>query len=92
MALAKNDAYAGVAEMPNGRNVEVGYFDAAKLREVFGHQPPGHPARKRIGWYWSPHDRRVDVAPGAQSRGPFTSSRLAIMDAVAKNPRREDAA
>jgi hypothetical protein len=83
MALAKYDAYAGKAEMPNGVTVDVRYLDAAGVRAEFGAQlPPGHPNRKqRIGWYWeSEVDNRRTLA------GPFTSSRKAMQDAITSNP------
>jgi hypothetical protein len=88
MALRANDAYAGDAEMPNGRRVTVFFLDRASLVREFGKQPPpGHPDyrnRRRVGWYW-----RVDYGPvigSTVTTGPFTSSRRAMMDALKNNP------
>lgn len=70
--------------MPNGVKVAVVYMDRAALLRIFGYRPPGHPARKRIGWYWH-------AAEAAEPRrtpdhfGPFTSSRLAMQDAIKRN-------
>ncbi len=88
MALRANDAYAGSAEMPNGQWVDVEYLDAARLLEVFGRQPPGHPARKRVGWYW--HYRDAD--PRLVYHGRFTSSAKAMLHALAVNQRIEEKA
>lgn len=70
--------------MPNGVKVSVAYLDRAKLLAVFGYQPPGHPARKRIGWYWAPPDMMGHCHP-PDHFGPFTSSRLAMQDAIKRN-------
>lgn len=78
MAKSRNAAYAGMADMPNGKRVSVFYLDAAGLRAALPRLPPGHPERKTIGWYWR-------EPPSETCAGPFTSSRKAMQDAVAKN-------
>jgi hypothetical protein len=83
MAISRYDAYEGKAEMPNGRCVEVKYLDAQAVLDIFGYQPPGHPNRKRVGWYWT-HDS-VDNANAADLHGPHTSSRKAMVAALQQN-------
>ncbi len=87
MALRAYSAYEGDAEMPNGYRASIFFLDRDALVREFGKQPPiGHPAykdRRRVGWYW-----RVDYGPvigSTVTAGPFTSSRRAMMDALANN-------
>ncbi len=88
MALRANSAYEGDAEMPNGRRVTVFFLDRNAMVREFGRQPPiGHPAykdRRRVGWYWRGECDHPDG--GTLTVGPFTSSRRAMMDALASNP------
>ncbi len=80
MALRANDAYAGDAEMPNGITATVYFMDKAAIAAEFGKQPPGHPHKRRVGWYW-----RTERDEARTIGGPFTSSRKAMMDALASN-------
>lgn len=82
MAKSRNAAFAGDATMPNGVVITVLYLDRAGLVAAFGHQPPGHPNRRPIGWYWRPAKEENGWHSLA---GPFTSSRLALRDALARN-------
>lgn len=83
MAIKAYNAFAGVADMPNGTEIEVRFLDAQAVRDLFGYQPPGHPARKRVGWYWAP--TMANNRDGRATRGPFTSSRKAMQDALKAN-------
>ena len=89
MAISKYDAYSGDAEMPNGVTVNVRYLDREGVEQVFGRQPAGALKRKRIGWYWAP---KAEQQVRAKVHGPFTSSRKAMVDALASNPEVSDEA
>jgi hypothetical protein len=89
MAKSKRDAYAGEAIMPNQQPIIVQYFDRRRIVEVFGYEPPGHPRRKKIGWYWAPVIVRNS---GSECKGPFLSSRAAMQDAIVRNPEARHAA
>lgn len=82
MAKSANAAYAGEADMPNGTRISVLFLNAAGIHAAFGKHPPGHPNRRRTGWYW----READKANAPDTlAGPFTSSRLALRDALKRN-------
>lgn len=83
MAKSRRDAYAGEADMPNGQPIIVQYFDKQRIVEVFGYEPPGHPRRKKIGWFWAP---AIVRNAASECRGPFLSSRAAMRDAIIANP------
>lgn len=89
MAKSRRNAYQGEAIMPNGQPIIVQYFDKRRIVEVFGYKPPGHPRRKKIGWYWAPILVRNS---GSECRGPFSASRGAMQDAIVHNAEARNAA
>ena len=80
MALREYNAYEGDAEMPNGTTVRVFFLDRSDVKHFFGKQHPMR--RKRVGWYWRHYG---DLPMAVTAAGPFTSSRRAMMDALATN-------
>lgn len=90
MAKSAYAACAGTATLENGTTVEVKYLDAAKIRAIFGKQPPLGPNRKRIGWYWVPQFAySTPETRDAVIRGPYTSSTKALKAAIEANRKPE---
>jgi hypothetical protein len=75
MGYRMNDAFSGKHEIAENVTIDVRYLDGGGVREVFGYKPPGHPGRKKIGWYWS----HAFASSGVH--GPHTSSRMAFQAA-----------
>jgi hypothetical protein len=78
---AKNAAYAGVWTLA-GRNIQVFYIDRPESRRRMalagGIRQSGHPLHIRTGWRW------IWVNEPDNLHGPFSSSRIAYRDAMAR--------
>lgn len=76
MGNRANSAFEG-AHTIEGKVVLVCYLDAAGLAAEFpDNRPPGHPDRRKVGWYWT--------STAGERQGPFQGSRAAFKDAQQK--------
>lgn len=88
MAIRDYDAFAGLHAAPGSGFFHVYFADGAACRQFNGSAgfPPGHAERRNSGWYWGPAfpDTPLEPVSLPSIHGPFSSSRKAYQDGMAK--------